>query len=193
MISVIIVTGKVFHCFFRTMSLKHAIWEQFDYYNQKQNKVLYVNMENMDFLPPTALSLVFALETYTSYSTLVFDTHQSTVQWWHEAAGCLLLLCQRCTARQGTGIAKVPIHVHYVLVARILFYSRESTIYCTCGNFQRGNCWIFRVDRGENMSVLRIHFKLEMWYCVYRLVASCVEIFIYRTLLDTLCVPEAYL
>ena len=28
--------------------------EQFDYYNQKQNEVLYANMENMDFLPPTA-------------------------------------------------------------------------------------------------------------------------------------------
>ena len=28
--------------------------EQFDYYNQKQNEVLYVNMEIMDFLPPTA-------------------------------------------------------------------------------------------------------------------------------------------
>ena len=37
--------------------------EQFDYYNQKQNEVLYVNMENMDFLPPTAPSLVFARET----------------------------------------------------------------------------------------------------------------------------------
>ena len=37
------------------MQLKHAIWEQFDYYTQKQNKVLYINMENiMDFLPPTA-------------------------------------------------------------------------------------------------------------------------------------------
>ena len=26
--------------------------ELFDYYNQKQNEVLYINMENMDFLPP---------------------------------------------------------------------------------------------------------------------------------------------
>ena len=34
------------------------------YYKQNQNKVLYVNMENMDFLPPTAPSLVFAHETY---------------------------------------------------------------------------------------------------------------------------------
>ena len=25
--------------------------EQFDYFNQKENEVLYVNMENMDFLP----------------------------------------------------------------------------------------------------------------------------------------------
>ena len=41
--------------------------EQFDYYNQKQNEVLYVNMENMDFLPPTAPSLAFARETYTPY------------------------------------------------------------------------------------------------------------------------------
>ena len=38
--------------------------EQFNYYNQKQNEVLYVNMENMDFLPPTAPSLVFARETH---------------------------------------------------------------------------------------------------------------------------------
>ena len=41
--------------------------EPFDYYNQKQNEVLYVNMENMDLLPPTAPSLVFARETYTPY------------------------------------------------------------------------------------------------------------------------------
>ena len=41
--------------------------EQFDYYNQKQNKVLYINMENMDFLPPTAPSLVFARETCMPY------------------------------------------------------------------------------------------------------------------------------
>ena len=41
--------------------------EQFDYYNQKQNEVLYVDMENMDFLPPTAPSLVFARETYRPY------------------------------------------------------------------------------------------------------------------------------
>ena len=33
----------------------------------KQNKVLYVNMENMDLLPPTAPSLVFARETCTPY------------------------------------------------------------------------------------------------------------------------------
>ena len=31
--------------------------EQFDYYNQKQNEVIYVNMENMDFLPPTTVYL----------------------------------------------------------------------------------------------------------------------------------------
>ena len=41
--------------------------EQFDYYNQKQNKVLYVNMENVDFLLLTAPSLVFAGETNTPY------------------------------------------------------------------------------------------------------------------------------
>ena len=41
--------------------------EPFDYYNQKQNEVLYVNMENMDLLPPTAPSLVFARETDTPY------------------------------------------------------------------------------------------------------------------------------
>ena len=33
----------------------------------KQNKVLYVNMEYMDLLPPTAPSLVFARETCTPY------------------------------------------------------------------------------------------------------------------------------
>ena len=38
--------------------MKHAIWEQFDYYDQKQNKVLYINMEYMDNLPPTVPSLV---------------------------------------------------------------------------------------------------------------------------------------
>ena len=38
-----------------------------DYYNQKQNEVLYVNMENMDLLPPTAPSLVFACETHRPY------------------------------------------------------------------------------------------------------------------------------
>ena len=42
--------------------------EQFDYYNQKQNKVLYVNMENMDVMSPTAPSLVFAREIYTPYT-----------------------------------------------------------------------------------------------------------------------------
>ena len=43
--------------------------EQFDYYNQKQNGVLigYTWMENMDFLLPTAPSLVFARETCTPY------------------------------------------------------------------------------------------------------------------------------
>ena len=33
-------------------------FEQLDYYDQKQNKVLYVNMEYMDLLTPTAPSLV---------------------------------------------------------------------------------------------------------------------------------------
>ena len=41
--------------------------EQFDYYNQKQNEVLYVNMENMDFLPPIVPSLAFVRETCTPY------------------------------------------------------------------------------------------------------------------------------
>ena len=44
--------------------------EQFDYYNQNQNEVLYVNMENMDFLPPTAPSLVFAREICTPYTLI---------------------------------------------------------------------------------------------------------------------------
>ena len=44
-----------------------VILEQFDYYNQKQNKVLYVNIENLDFLPQTAAGLVFALETCKPY------------------------------------------------------------------------------------------------------------------------------
>ena len=35
----------------------------------KQNKVLFVNMEYMDLLPPTAPSLVFARESCTLYCT----------------------------------------------------------------------------------------------------------------------------
>ena len=46
---------------------EYAIWEQFDYYDQKQNRVLYVDMENMDLLPPTAPNFVFMRETYTPY------------------------------------------------------------------------------------------------------------------------------
>ena len=71
MISVIIVTGKMFHAsacnnpsekiteirYFGTVRLLRP----------KQNKVLYVNMEYMDLLPPTAPSLVFARETCTPY------------------------------------------------------------------------------------------------------------------------------
>ena len=41
--------------------------EQFNYYNQKQNEVLYVNVEIMDVLPPTAPSLLFARETCMPY------------------------------------------------------------------------------------------------------------------------------
>ena len=48
--------------------MKRSIWEQFDDYKQKQNKVIYFNMENMDFLPPTAPCLVFACETSTPYA-----------------------------------------------------------------------------------------------------------------------------
>ena len=41
--------------------------EHFDYYNKKQNEVLYGTMENMDFLLPIVPSLVFARETYRPY------------------------------------------------------------------------------------------------------------------------------
>ena len=47
--------------------MKYAISGQFDYYDQKQNKVLYVNMEYMNLLSPIAPSLVFARETCTPY------------------------------------------------------------------------------------------------------------------------------
>ena len=36
--------------------MKYAIKELFDYYYQKQKKVLYVNIENMDFLPQASFS-----------------------------------------------------------------------------------------------------------------------------------------
>ena len=41
--------------------------KQFDYYNKKQNKVVYVNTENMDVLPPSAPNLVFECDTYMAY------------------------------------------------------------------------------------------------------------------------------
>jgi len=50
--------------------------EQLDYHNQKQNEVLYVNMENLDLLPPTAPSLVFARETYTPYTRWIASDNQ---------------------------------------------------------------------------------------------------------------------
>ena len=44
---------------------------------------LYVNMENMDFLPPTAPSLVFAHETYTPYRACKWVTiHGVTPRDW---------------------------------------------------------------------------------------------------------------
>ena len=46
--------------------------ELVNYYNKKQNEILYVNMENMDFLPPTAPNLVFARETCTPYYELLY-------------------------------------------------------------------------------------------------------------------------
>ena len=52
--------------------------EQFDYYNQKQNEVIYVNMENMDVLPPTATSLVLTRETCTPYSMAVISCNLSS-------------------------------------------------------------------------------------------------------------------
>ena len=39
----------------------------------KQNKVLYVNMEYIDLLPPTAPSLVFAREICTPYCNVTED------------------------------------------------------------------------------------------------------------------------
>ena len=50
-----------------------ASWEQSDYYDQKQNRVLYVNMEYMDLLPPTVPSLVFARETCAPYSNRILS------------------------------------------------------------------------------------------------------------------------
>ena len=76
MISVIIVTGKVFCCFCLYLSLEQYKCETL-FYNQKQNKVLYVNMENMDFLPPSAPNLVFDRETYMAY----FSRTQWYSQW----------------------------------------------------------------------------------------------------------------
>ena len=72
MIFVSIVIGKVFAasaCNNPSDSITEIVrLEQFDYYNQNQNEVLYFNMENVDLLPPTAPSLVFARETYTPYN-----------------------------------------------------------------------------------------------------------------------------
>ena len=74
MISVIIVTGKVFHCFClydpsdNTTEIRY--FGTVRLLRPKQNKVLYVNMEYMDLLPPTAPSLVFARETCTPYNAM---------------------------------------------------------------------------------------------------------------------------
>ena len=77
MISVIIVTAKcstASACNNPSDSITEIVrLEPLDYYNQKQNEVLYVNMENMDLLPPTAPSLVFARETYTPYCSMETD------------------------------------------------------------------------------------------------------------------------
>ena len=71
MISVSIVTDKVFTacaCNNPSDRITEIIrLKQFDYYYQKQNEVLSVNMENMDLLLPTAHSLDFARETCTPY------------------------------------------------------------------------------------------------------------------------------
>ena len=91
MISAIIVTGKVYHgfclllqteavdniteiCYFGTVRLLRP----------KQHKVLYVNMEYMDLLPPTSPSLVYARETCTPYrhwsqGTYLFHAPSSSV------------------------------------------------------------------------------------------------------------------
>ena len=57
-----IVTGKMFHCFCfnnHSDSVTEIVrLDQCDYYNQKQNEVLFVNIENMDFLPPIVPSLL---------------------------------------------------------------------------------------------------------------------------------------
>ena len=90
MISVIIVTGKcsiAFACnnpsdniteirYFGTVRLLRP----------KQNKVLCVNMEYMDLLPPTAPSLVFARETCTPYYTNTSGRVTSNV---HELIRCI--------------------------------------------------------------------------------------------------------
>ena len=70
MISVIIVTGKVASaCNNPSDNITEIRYlETVRLLQPKTNsKVLHVNMENMDFLPPTAPSLVQARETYTPY------------------------------------------------------------------------------------------------------------------------------
>ena len=72
MISVIIVTGKVkcFCCNNPSDSITEIVrLEPFDYYNQKQNEVLYVNMENMDLLPPASFSRARLTRPLTSATT----------------------------------------------------------------------------------------------------------------------------
>ena len=64
---------------------------------------MYVNMENMDLLPPTAPCLVFARETYTPYSTcrrlhtyvteLVQETFPSMVESEKESVVKLVKTC----------------------------------------------------------------------------------------------------
>ena len=70
MISVIIVSGKVFHCLLNNPSDNITVIRYLGtvrLLQQQQKTVLYVNMENMDFPPPIVPSLVFARETYTPY------------------------------------------------------------------------------------------------------------------------------
>ena len=89
--------------------------EQFDYYHQKQNEVLHVNMENMDFLPPIVPSLVFARETCTSYYK-TGHLERENVFTSIATHGCVIKKC----ALQKHELYRVPKNIHYVCIVMLL-------------------------------------------------------------------------